>query len=238
MTYPEFRDQSEKAAKYVLDLDLPRNHPLVRAARKKLAEEQIHTTTTVRNKKPHAEWTINDVVLEFRQRWHLKYPMSSPDELGNFQTLGSILGKLRRDNGITIEQMIQAINDFYRQNFGERYPEYPAWKKYLWKVRDQRDRNPEVYANTMRKSASHGTMKRTVSTVQELMTQDPSVEKARAERALAEKRLELEHWLDEQRRHGDWVLEVELGENWAIILEELMKEVGYERPDDRTSGTA
>lgn len=189
--------------------------------------------------KPRAEWSVKDVVTEFRQQYHLKYPMHSPDDLGNFQRVCAILGKLRKDDGVTILQMIDAIDVFFKKKMAERYPEYPAWKKYLWVVRDQRDRNPEVHRNTMKKSFREGATRETALTLEQLKAGNPEeVQARRAERALARKRQELEHWLDEQRRHGDWLLEEELGPNWATIIRELMKEVGYERSDESPSGPA
>jgi hypothetical protein len=119
--------------------DDPRYTPgedLVRGAEKAARQQRINN----RRAKPKDEWTVKDVVDEFRQRYDLKYPMHSPDELGEYRQMVQILGKLKND-GVTVQHMITCIDEFYTRMLDRGKAQYPAWRKYLWLVRDTRPRD-------------------------------------------------------------------------------------------------
>lgn len=114
---------------------------LIRAAEKTSRQKRI----TNRRIKPHTDWTVKDVVDEFRQQYDLKYPMHSPDELGNYTQMLKILGKLKNE-GVSVQHMIDSIDAFYAQNLDRIKPEYPSWRKYLWLVRDTRPKDDREFA--------------------------------------------------------------------------------------------
>lgn len=104
--------------------------------------------------------SVKDVVREFRQRYKAKYPQHSPDELGNFVTLVKILGKLRKE-GVTVQHMRASIDTFYERMLDRSYRDHPAWKKWLWCVRDTRPKDEgEFVVQQERAHAAHKPLKR------------------------------------------------------------------------------
>jgi hypothetical protein len=122
---------------------------------------------------PVSEWSVKDAVDEFRERYRNKYPQHSPDELGNYVTLVKILGKLRNE-GVTVQHMVRAIDDFYAQHLDRGKREYPAWKKWLWKVRDTRPKDENDYVRQQEKQHVAS-----VSSEKPVPNQGPSVEDLR-----------------------------------------------------------
>jgi hypothetical protein len=98
-----------------------------------------------RAQRPVSEWTVKDVITEFRAQYRARYPQHSPDELGNFVTISKILGKLRKEGYVTVEHMHASIEGFWQEGLDKRRPDVPAWQKWLWKVRDTRPKRADQF---------------------------------------------------------------------------------------------
>lgn len=112
-----------------------------------------------RRSKPHDQWTVKDVWDEFRIRYDLKYPMHSPDELCSNSDNGKgyrmVLGMLARakGEGVTMVQMVAAIDQFYARDLDRRYSKFPAWRKFLWCVENTRPQEEHEYVRQQQTAA-------------------------------------------------------------------------------------
>jgi hypothetical protein len=114
---------------------------------------------TNRRMKPHEDWTVKDVWDEFRIRYDLKYPMHSPDELCSNSDNGKgyrmVLAMLARakGEGVTMVQMVAAIDTFYTRDLDRRYSKFPAWRKFLWCVENTRPQEEHEYVRQQQGAA-------------------------------------------------------------------------------------
>lgn len=113
---------------------LKRHQRMYQKAERKAKREEGRRS---RNSTPPQEWTPTMVAREFVDQYSVQAPMHRPQDLIPVHKLAMILSRMASEAPlITPEHMVRSIAGFFSSHLFVTKMDVPAWRKFLWVVRE------------------------------------------------------------------------------------------------------